>query len=469
MKPALFLLTLAAAFAQSDSEPFQLTELLGRPTDTTITVHFVPAQPVEAYVEYGVEPGVYSSATEPVPVEALQPVEVKLEGLDPGTRYYYRLRHRSQPDAEFAAQPERTFHTRRPPGSTFSFTIQADPHLDNNTDPEVYKVTLANQLAANADFMIDLGDTMMSDKLGRNPTDQQVLDRHLLLRSYYALACHSLPLFLVLGNHEGEWMSFADGTESSLPVRATRLRKLYFPNPLPDDFYSGNEKDEPFVGLRQNYFSWTWGDALFVVIDPYWNLPQSPEQRGDWALTLGRDQYDWLKRTLESSSAKFKFVFGHNLVGGLDRDGKMRGGVEAARYLEWGGYNLDDTWGFFDARPGWDMPIHELLVRSGVSAFFHGHDHIYAYQSLDGVVYQEVPQPGARGTALGNRAATYGYVEGDILGGTGYLRVTVSPDEVQVEYVATLLPGKETEDRHNGDIAHSYIIPAPVPLPPTGQ
>jgi len=29
----------------------------------------------------------------------------------------------------------------------------------------------------------------------------------------------------------------------------------------------------PYIGLLRNYFAWTWGDALFVVIDPYWESP----------------------------------------------------------------------------------------------------------------------------------------------------------------------------------------------------
>jgi hypothetical protein len=39
------------------------------------------------------------------------------------------------------------------------------------------------------------------------------------------------------------------------------------------------------------------------------------------------------------------------------------------------------------------MPIHQLLVRNKVAAVFHGHDHLFAKQDLDGIVYQEVPQP----------------------------------------------------------------------------
>jgi hypothetical protein len=70
-------------------------------------------------------------------------------------------------------------------------------------------------------------------------------------------------------------------------------------------------------------------------------------------MTLGRDQYDWLKTTLENSSAKFKFVFAHNLVGGFDLGtvGNMRGGTEAAGFYEWGGKNPDGSWGFDQNRP----------------------------------------------------------------------------------------------------------------------
>ena len=71
------------------------------------------------------------------------------------------------------------------------------------------------------------------------------------------------------------------------------------------------------------------------------------------------------------------------------------------------------------------MRIHHLLVRNNVTAFFHGHDHLYAHQELDGVVYQEVPQPSHRATR--NRRGEYAYIRSDILPGSGYLRIRVSP------------------------------------------
>jgi hypothetical protein len=77
-----------------------------------------------------------------------------------------------------------------------------------------------------------------------------------------------------------------------------------------------------------------------------------------------------------------------------------------------------------------------------------------------------VPQPSAKNYRLGNRAEVYGYLEGDILGGSGYLRVTVSPEEAKVEYVMTWTPGSETPEHRNGEVVHSYTIPPRKSDPP---
>jgi hypothetical protein len=442
---------------------FLATELLGRPTDTSITISAVPARSMDVYFEYGTAAGQYASRTQTVSYAAGTPIAAVLDPLQPDREHYYRIRYRETGAAEFAAGEEHVFHTQRSRGSTFTIAIQADPHMDENTDPDTYRLTMQNMLADKPDFMVDLGDTFMSDKLS-SPTYARVMDRALLLRSYYNMACHSVPLFLALGNHEGEWGSRLTSSANNLPVWDTIIRKLYYLNPFPDDFYAGDSAIQKYVGLRQSYYAWEWGDALFVVLDPYWNTPQTPELSDNWSLTLGRNQYEWLKQTLESSQAAFKFVFCHNLVGGWNKNntGQMRGGVEAAKYLEWGGYNPDDTWGFDKARPGWAKPIHQLLVENHVTIFFHGHDHFYGQQALDGLVYQEVPQPGARNTELGTRAASYGYTEGVLLGGAGYLRIRVSPSNVTMEYVQTWIPANETISRKNGMVAASYSVAAKV-------
>ena len=96
-----------------------------------------------------------------------------------------------------------------------------------------------------------------------------------------------------------------------------------------------------------------------------------------------------------------------------------------------------------------------MLFRS-----FHGHDHVYAKQDLDGLVYQEVPQPSASNTNLGTRGRDYNYVNGTVLGATGFLRVSVSPTDVKVDYVRTWIPSKENAQQRNGDLGDSYRLAA---------
>jgi hypothetical protein len=96
------------------------------------------------------------------------------------------------------------------------------------------------------------------------------------------------------------------------------------------------------------------------------------------------------------------------------------------------------------------MPVHQLFVKHGVTIFFQGHDHLFARQQKDGVVYQEVPNPADTTYTAFNKDA---YRTGDILPNSGYLRVTVSPSSAKVDYVRTWLD-KESE------VAFTYQVPA---------
>jgi hypothetical protein len=429
------------------------TEILGRPTSTSITISILFDQQTQIYWEIGILSGVYNINTPVVSAVKEAPLETDIRNLTPDTRYYYRTRYRFAGMSVFSAGTEHTFHTQRIVGSSFTFAVEADPHLDSNSDTYAFALTLKNILAGNPDFMIDLGDTFMSEKL---PVINQksITDRHVLYRPYFDKVCNSVPLYLVLGNHEGELGWRLDGTSNSLPVMAANTRKMYYPNPVPDSFYSGNTKTENFVGLRGNYYSWEWGNALFIVLDPYWYTIAKP----GWGWTLGNEQYNWFKTVLSTSRAKYKFVFCHNLVGGNGND--ARGGTEFVNLFEMGGYNNDGTWGFDTNRPGWGKPIHTLMKENNTTIFFHGHDHFYGKQDKDGIVYQEVPQPSNK--SLTNiSAAEYGYVEGVIMPGRGYILVTVSEPEVKVEYIGTYLPAEESSAHKNLEVKVSYTLKEP--------
>ncbi|MFM7150643.1 MAG: metallophosphoesterase [Gemmataceae bacterium] len=435
------------------SHPFDI--ILGRPTDKSITISVMTNKDGTAQIAYGHSPGKLDRSSAEQPLKKGEPFEFHLGELTPDTRYFYRLKIRDGASGEFKSDEQRTFHTQRKPGSSFVFTVQADSHLDQATRPAVYDRTLANVLADKPDFHVDLGDTFMTDKYDKH-TD--ALPQYIAQRYYFGKAAHSVPLFLVLGNHDGERLDRYDGTETCMSVWSCRTRKLYFPNPYPDGFYTGNQAKKNHVDRLEDYYAWEWGDALFVGLNQFWTTtkPRRNNADGNWARTLGKDQYDWLAKTLAQSKAKYKFIFTHHLVGGLDDQG--RGGSEAAVLYEWGGKGKDGKDAFKEKRPGWAMPIHELLKKHHGSVVFHGHDHFFAKQDLDGMVYLMVPQPGDPGSDRLRNVDEYGYIRGDFMPPSGHIRVSISPEQAKVEYVRSYLPQAESEKRKNGQVGYSFML-----------
>lgn len=445
----------AAMRTEVPAQPFNL--ILCRPTDRAVTLSVLAYEDREGYVAYGVQPGAPPTHhTAPRRFAKGEPAEIVLGPFEPGTRCHYRFHSRRPGEVGFEATEEFSFTTARPRGGAFTFTIQADPHLDFGIDPKNYEKSLRNAIAARTDFHVDLGDTFMTDKY---PKYTDAFPHYLAQRYYFGIVGPVAPVFLVLGNHDGEQPG--RGGDDAMAVWSNLTRKKFFPNPIANGFYSGNTTPHPSAGLLQNYYAWEWGDALCVALDPFWN---SVRARGggrdgpvdNWGRTLGREQYDWLARTLAASTAKYKFLFLHHLVGGETPEG--RGGAEASHFFEWGGREIDGRDTFAQKRPGWPMPVHALLVKHGVSAVFHGHDHFYAQQERDGIVYQLVPQPGHTRNDNTRSAADYGYKSGVMAGASGILRVNVSPERALVEYVRAYPDQAESAARRTGSVTQSYTI-----------
>lgn len=466
------------ACAESSGPLFTASELLGRPTNNSVTVNMRTAVALEIYFEYGTASGQYTTATAVVPYAALATVEVKFEGLMPDTRYYYRVRHREPGQPAFGSGAERSFHTRRSPGSSFVATVTADPHPNDGSDQDMYARTLGNAALSRPDFHFDLGDTFMGDKLSAPVTQESVEAATLNHRQWHGILGHSAALFLGLGNHEGEAGWVHNNTASNLAAWALLARKKHYLNPVPDGFYSGNSEVDSLLGHKENYYAFEWGDALFVVLDPYWGTLRKPSSTLDeWDWSLGLAQHLWLRHTLQQSRAKYRIVFTHHLLGGnpniaLDKDKLIgRGGIEAAPYGEWGGNNLlgatKDTWGWDENRPasaGWTKPIHHLLVDHNVRCVIHGHDHVWVRQVLDGIVYLAMPQPANPNVTGTNSAVAGGYLSGSVLPNSGHVRLGFLPSELSVEYVRTYNPAQVTASRVNGMVSASFRIP-PVAQP----
>ena len=264
------------------------------------------------------------------------------------------------------------------------------------------------------DFMIDLGDS--PQPIATNSA-QDALERYLQYRDVMAPVHRQMPAYLVLGNHEKEagfHQRGADDSES-LPLWnrqtasqyhqkwAAEARLRCIPNPRGDTYPEGGEGApgydslDDWLGVEgpwndnttrehlQNFYAWTWGDALFIVLDPFrYTLVGSvyrPNRVSDW--TLGPTQMQWLEDVLAGSNASWKFVMAHHLVGGgaINRRGQSveEGGNDAV-YARGSAVEA----GRSDSE---QALVHTLMRQHGVQFFLYGHDHAFCHGVLDEVNY----------------------------------------------------------------------------------
>ena len=253
-----------------------ITQVLGRPTSTSIAVSVLSSQPVTIFVEYGTSKTRYSSKTSQLQTAPTAPAVFDIKGLRAGTKVYYRVNFKGASDANFMNGKQYSFTTARKAGSTFSFSVHGDTHPERAGkmfNAELYGVTLANIASQQPDFHIMVGDDFSIDPLiSKGQANQENVEKiYSTHRNWLTIATSSVPLFLVNGNHEQAAAYLLDGTTTNPAILAGNARLKYFPLPEPDNFYNGDATPIPGVGLPRDYYSWTWGDALFVTLDPYWH------------------------------------------------------------------------------------------------------------------------------------------------------------------------------------------------------
>lgn len=382
-------------------------------SDTQMSIQVSATVNIRVYLEYGYQKSKFTEKTTTISISKNQSKTITLKDLKPSSKIYYRIRYATGTKKSFGALAQAEAVTKTI-SEEYVFAIQADPHMDQASSAEVYSATLGQIAKVQPAFLMDLGDIFMTDKI-QDKTEQNIRARFQLMKDFYS-KLNGIPLYITLGNHDGE-LGYSN-------FNTKKYRAEYFPEQTGE----------------LAYYSFTSPNSLHIVLDIFTYTTSNPKDDG-WQWTLGKTQYDWLKKTLESSNAPHKFVYVHHLLYG---NAQSRGGVEKAKFNEWGGLNIDGTQGFAANRPDWDMPVHELLVKNGVDFVFKGHDHIYVRQELDGIIYQTLPQPSHPGDKISS-AAEYGYLSGKTIGGSGFLKVSTNQDRIKIDFI-----------KYDGSISESY-------------
>ena len=349
-------------------------------------------------------------------------------GLDANTRYFYSVAYKSSAEAEWTWRPERSFHTKRSPGSPFRFCVISDFHYGGGTPVENNPLgrIVQNVAADHPDFVLSLGDMSPISVQGAgepvNCLAAYLWNSQASVDWYYrSLAVLMSPLatssFLVWvnGNHDGLAGYLA---QACIRYRdALNARGKYFPS---------LDSDEPHAFFG----GFAWGDVHILWLDPLAFSTYDPYVRDDpTGYVLGTEQRNWLEATLAGSSSNFKLVFSHSLFGGAGPSFVCHPGKSYAR----GNANSVNT-------PGTDQIYLQALMRSyQVNAYCYGHDHMYSVSELDGVRYVLV----GTGTTFGVDTACLdaNYAPWNTIKNVGHLRVDVSADVMEMRYIKAALDG----------------------------
>ena len=413
-----------------------VSPLLGRVTYDSATLNLVGAEePAVGQVRFRKDGSAVAEPwqeTAPFAIDPKAAAPVKLHPLVADSLYRYELFARLKNETEFSQVAGGIFRTQRSKPSAFSFALISDSHI---TPWHKSRLAVLNQVSGavvdrKPELVLLLGDNIQTFTSHGGPIAEPEHGPllYLSLRKGLGNLPASVPVFLALGNWEGEngWHP------ERLRSWARQARKEYGCNPEPTTYPQGGS-------AAQDYYGFTWGDALFLVLNVTGYTPKDHSlgspigSRDDW--TLGDEQKAWLKRQLAESETRWKLLFIHHPVGGNGGDDLN------SRYGRGGGRA---------ARVGEQALIHSWMRQYGVQALFYGHDHVFTDSVVDGIHYTCV---GSAGAPWKFGTAETGYDK--FWTPSGFTWVEVDSESLRVSFVRPdpLVAG--------GVIVHSYEIASP--------
>jgi hypothetical protein len=271
-----FLAVAAAAAYQSanpDSRPadpppgpglsFAVEPYLQYPTRTTMTIVCETDSPTTCEIAYGETnpPKLIARIEEPDTLH-----EVKLDKLQPRTKYFYRVTCTDAAGRRVQSQLL-TFLTAVDPADAWSFTVVGDTQRNPTVTGKVAKLMWDRR----PHFVLHTGD-VVDDGAARW---QWTGDLFTPCRELFA----RVPVLPCIGNHEKDHPFYY----------------RYFALPKPE-----------------YYYSFRYGNAEFFALDT--NTKRTADLRPDG------EQYRWLDRALAASDAKWKICFHHHPAYSSDSD-----------------------------------------------------------------------------------------------------------------------------------------------------
>ena len=251
---------LSQAQQQSEGPKIIAGPYLQHVTGNSITIMWETDQPATSMLEYGRAQWL-EDKDKPAPLphrekqdEVRTIHEVRLYPLEVQTNYFYRVTSTTDEGKEVSSNIL-SFQTAVREDSAFAFVVVGD----NRSFPQRWGKIAARAYAERPNFVLHVGDVVTNGN-----KKQQWLDEYLKPAEELI---GRVPIYVAIGNHEknSHWY----------------YKYVSYPQP-------------------ENYYCFDYGNAHFAIIDS--NKDLSP----------GSEQYEWLKKDLARTKARWRFVAHHH-------------------------------------------------------------------------------------------------------------------------------------------------------------
>lgn len=244
---------------KAEIEGFVIAPYLQFVTKTSVVIMCETATPTTCEIAYGLQTPGKLSAKSP---SAQTIHEVKLDNLEPKTRYFYIVTC-TDADGRKLVSKSLSFFTAVDSNDAWSFAVigdsQANPKMTGQIGTNIWK--------RRPNFVIHCGDVVQNGPAKKDWVQE--------LFGPCAELFGRVPLFPCIGNHEQNHAYYYN----------------YFSLPKPEYFYS-----------------YTYGNAEFFSLDT--NKKVAP----------GSEQYEWLDKALAQSKATWKICYHHHPAYTSDSD-----------------------------------------------------------------------------------------------------------------------------------------------------
>jgi Icc-related predicted phosphoesterase len=334
----LITLILFLSISYSYSGVLEKGPYLQNATQKSITICWVSSEEDIGCVKYGKDKKLKSKVKEKNKTRFHQ---IVLDKLTPETEYFYKISGDGYESEIYK------FKTAPKENTPFKFVVFGDTRTRHN----VHKTIVEKIISINPDFVINTGDLVAN---GENLSDWDMffeINKELM---------KTIPYYPVLGNHE-------------------RDSKNYF------DFFALPEEER--------YYSFSWGNSHFIVLDSNGTYLKSKKQK------------DFLKNELEKNKdKKFIFVIFHHPPYSASEGRKME--RENIRYH-----------------------FCQILEQYKPDIVFNGHDHNYQHYFVKGTHY--IVAGGGGAPIYKIETPDEGYLKGEEI--ENFCVVSISGEKLKME------------------------------------